>query len=86
MNPAWGHVAGVITLILFATFIGIWIWAWRKRHRKTFDAMSRLPMQDSANDGSDAPIGATDTARSADAGSAGGTGRHREREARRPSP
>ncbi|HKU85389.1 MAG TPA: cbb3-type cytochrome c oxidase subunit 3 [Casimicrobiaceae bacterium] len=49
MNPEWGLLAGVITLILFATFVGIWIWAWRKRHRATFDALSRLPMQDAAN-------------------------------------
>ena len=50
MNPAWGHLAGVITLILFATFVGIWIWAWRKRHRTAFDALSRLPMQDAEGD------------------------------------
>ena len=57
MNPAWGHLAGVITLILFATFVGIWIWAWRKRHRAAFDALSRLPMQDAANDRVDAEKG-----------------------------
>ena len=50
MNPAWGHVAGVVTLILLATFVGIWIWAWRKRHRATFDALSRLPMQDAESE------------------------------------
>jgi cytochrome c oxidase cbb3-type subunit 4 len=49
MSEEWGFLAGVITLILFATFVGIWIWAWRKRHRATFDALSRLPMQDAAN-------------------------------------
>ena len=62
MNPAWGHLAGVITLILFAAFVGIWIWAWRKRHRKTFDAMSRLPMQDAASDRTDVVRGRSDTA------------------------
>ena len=54
MNPAWGHVAGVITLVLLATFVGIWIWAWRKRHRAKFDALSRLPMEDAESDRSDA--------------------------------
>jgi cytochrome c oxidase cbb3-type subunit 4 len=56
MSQEWGFLAGVITLILFATFVGIWIWAWRKRHRATFDALSRLPMQDAENDRSDAEI------------------------------
>ena len=48
MNPAWGQVAGVITVILMLVFIGIWAWAWRPRHRADFDAMSRLPMDDVA--------------------------------------
>lgn len=46
MNEIWGHVVGVIILLLMATFIGIWIWAWQKRHRKVFDRMARLPMED----------------------------------------
>lgn len=56
MSQDWGFVAGVITLILFATFVGIWIWAWRKRHRATFNALSRLPMQDAADGRSDAAV------------------------------
>lgn len=56
MSQEWGFLAGVITLILFATFVGIWIWAWRKRHRDTFNALSRLPMEDAAVDRSDAAI------------------------------
>ena len=55
MSQDWGFVAGVITLILFATFVGIWIWAWRKRHRATFNALSRLPMEDAADGRSDPP-------------------------------
>jgi cytochrome c oxidase cbb3-type subunit IV len=46
MNPAWGQVAGVITLVLMLVFIGIWLWAWRPRHRPTFNKMARLPMAD----------------------------------------
>ena len=48
MSPAWGPIAGVITIVLMLVFIGIWIWAWRPRHRRTFDAMARLPMNDDA--------------------------------------
>ena len=46
MNPVWGHVAGIFILLMMASFIGIWIWAWNGRHRRTFDALSRVPMQD----------------------------------------
>lgn len=46
MNPAWGHVAGVITIVLMVTFIGIWAWAWLPWHKRDFDALARLPMQD----------------------------------------
>ena len=46
MNPVWGHVAGVITVVLMVTFIGIWIWAWLPWHKRDFDALARLPMQD----------------------------------------
>ena len=48
MNPAWGHVAGAIILLMMLTFIGIWIWAWRKYHKPTFNRMARLPMEDDA--------------------------------------
>lgn len=49
MHPAWGHVIGAITVVLMATFIGIWIWAWRKRHRTVFQRMAALPMEDGAD-------------------------------------
>ncbi len=29
----------------------IWIWAWRKHHRATFQRMAALPMEDGAPDG-----------------------------------
>ena len=50
VSPIWGHVVGVFTVLTMASFIGIWIWAWRKRHRAAFDALSRLPMQDTEGD------------------------------------
>jgi len=46
MNPAWGHVAGVMTLVIMFVFIAIWIWAWRPRHRTSFDDLARIPMMD----------------------------------------
>lgn len=51
MNPIWGHFVGVITVILMLSFIGTWIWVWNKRHKKKYDALSRIPM----NDGEDEP-------------------------------
>ena len=46
MNPLWGHMAGVITVVLLLTFIGIWIWVWNKHHKRKYDALARLPMED----------------------------------------
>lgn len=50
MNPVWGHVIGVFTTLIMLTFIGIWIWAWRRRHKAVFNRMSRLPMEDVDDD------------------------------------
>lgn len=46
MSSAWGHFAGIVTLMLMAIFIGIWIWAWRPRHGKVFHALARIPLAD----------------------------------------
>ncbi|HEX7338966.1 MAG TPA: cbb3-type cytochrome c oxidase subunit 3 [Rhodanobacteraceae bacterium] len=46
MNPVWGHVIGVITVIMMVTFLAIWYWAWRKYHKPTFDRMAAIPMED----------------------------------------
>lgn len=46
MSPVWGQIAGAFILTMMITFIGIWIWAWRKRHRQVFDQMAQLPMQE----------------------------------------
>lgn len=51
MNAVWGNLVGVFIILIMATFIGIWIWAWQKRHRKTFDRMARLPMEDKQGHG-----------------------------------
>ncbi len=46
MSGLWGHLVGVVILIMMAVFIGIWVWAWRPRHRRAFDALAELPMMD----------------------------------------
>ena len=46
MSPFWGHFAGVMIVLMMVSFIGIWIWAWRKYHKPVFDRMAQLPMQD----------------------------------------
>jgi cytochrome c oxidase cbb3-type subunit 4 len=46
MTAVWGHVIGVITLMLMLTFIGIWVWAWLPIHKKKFDTLARIPMGD----------------------------------------
>lgn len=45
MNPIWGHIAGVFIVLMMTTFIGIWIWAWRKKHKRVFDQMAKLPLE-----------------------------------------
>jgi len=50
MNPIWGHIVGVITVVFMATFIGIWIWAWRKEHKRAFARMADMPMNDEAHE------------------------------------
>ena len=46
MSPFWGHLAGVMIVLMMLSFIGIWIWAWRKYHKPVFDQMASLPMED----------------------------------------
>ena len=46
MNPVWGHVAGVFIVLMMLAFIGIWIWAWLPRHKRKFDALARLPLEE----------------------------------------
>lgn len=50
MNPLWGHVAGVFIVLMMLAFIGIWIWAWLPRHKRSFGELARLPMQDRDDD------------------------------------
>lgn len=36
----------VVTVLSFAAFIGIWIWAWSKKNQARFDEAAQLPFQD----------------------------------------
>ncbi len=33
------------TLMSLITFVGIWIWAWSRRHEKSFDEAANLPFE-----------------------------------------
>ena len=46
MTASWGHVSGVITVALMIAFVGVWAWAWLPNHKRDFDALSRIPMED----------------------------------------
>jgi cytochrome c oxidase cbb3-type subunit IV len=46
MNEIWGHLTGVIIVVMMFTFICIWAWAWSGRHKKAFLRMAELPMED----------------------------------------
>ncbi|MBN8726131.1 MAG: cbb3-type cytochrome c oxidase subunit 3 [Xanthomonadales bacterium] len=46
LDPLWGQLIGVVTLLSMLAFIGIWIWLWLPQHKRKFDRLSRLPMQE----------------------------------------
>ncbi len=46
MNPLWGPIAGAFIIAMLIAFLGIWIWAWLPYHKRTFNELARLPMQD----------------------------------------
>ncbi len=50
MSEIQGIVSGVFTIVLMVTFLAIWLWAWRPRHRPTFDALAGLPLEDLSDD------------------------------------
>ncbi len=34
------------TVVLFVTFIGIWLWAWSGKRKARFDEAARLPLEE----------------------------------------
>ncbi len=49
MSEIWGHLIGVMIVIMIVSFLGMWIWVWQKRHKPTFDQLSSIPMQDAVD-------------------------------------
>jgi cytochrome c oxidase cbb3-type subunit 4 len=43
-----GLVRGLLTAVLFAAFIALWIWAWKAERRSDFSAAAQLPLEDDA--------------------------------------
>ena len=43
---ALGMVRGILTAVLFAAFIALWIWAWSSKRRQDFAAAAQLPLAD----------------------------------------
>ena len=46
MNPVWGEIAGGFIIAMMIAFIGIWVWAWLPYHKRTFNDLAKLPMED----------------------------------------
>ncbi len=45
MNDIWGHLIGVVIILLIVAFVGVWIWAWLPRHHRVFSRMARVPLE-----------------------------------------
>ena len=56
MSAVWGHVVGVLIVVIMLSFIGIWIWAWLPHHKRQFDALARLPLDDDATPRADEDV------------------------------
>ena len=39
-------IRGILTVVIFGAFIGIWVWAWSSRRKSDFDASAALPLED----------------------------------------
>ena len=39
----------IFTVLVFAAFIGVWIWAWSGKRKKAFDEAANLPFVEDAN-------------------------------------
>ena len=45
-ESALGPLGGIVTVVVMLVFIGIWVWAWLPHHKRKFDALAKLPMED----------------------------------------
>lgn len=39
-------ISGIVTGVLLVLFVIGWIWLWSPRHKASFDAAARLPLDD----------------------------------------
>ncbi|MBI5462808.1 MAG: cbb3-type cytochrome c oxidase subunit 3 [Gammaproteobacteria bacterium] len=39
----------IFTVLVFATFIGVWIWAWSSKRKQAFDEAANLPFIEDGN-------------------------------------
>jgi cytochrome c oxidase cbb3-type subunit 4 len=39
-------IRGILTVVIFIAFVGIWVWAWGSRRKSDFDASAALPLED----------------------------------------
>jgi cytochrome c oxidase cbb3-type subunit 4 len=46
MESVAGLVRGVMAGLLLVMFIGLWIWAFGAKRRKSFESASRLPLEE----------------------------------------
>jgi cytochrome c oxidase cbb3-type subunit 4 len=53
LNDLWANGVGVMIVILMLVFVGIWLWAWLPHHKKNFDTLAHIPMDDDAPDAAD---------------------------------
>ncbi len=42
----YGTIHSVWTVLMVITFIGIVVWAWSGKQRKTFEEAARMPLED----------------------------------------
>jgi cbb3-type cytochrome oxidase subunit 3 len=40
------YLSGIFALALMCAFVGIWVWVWRPEHRRKFDRLARVPLED----------------------------------------
>ena len=41
-----GVIRGLLTVVIFVAFMGIWVWAWSARRKPEFDASAELPLEE----------------------------------------
>lgn len=39
-------LSGMFALALMLAFVGIWVWVWRPEHRRKFERLARVPLDD----------------------------------------